>query len=90
MYRVIAKSTIRIARTTQTLRRIVSPEKYSVLIRRRSGRPPLWTWEIQRRPKPLAVRLYEDGFKSPFAAKLAGEKALRKFLEQLAKEQRHL
>ena len=46
----------------------------------------MWTWEIQRRPKPLGVRLYEDGFKSPFAAKLAGEKALRQFLEQPAKE----
>jgi hypothetical protein len=33
----------------------------------------MWTWEIQRRPKPLEVRPYEDGFKSPFAAKLAGE-----------------
>jgi hypothetical protein len=61
--------------------------KYSVLIRRRSGRPPLWTWEIQRRPEPLKVRFYEDGFKSPFAAKLAGEKALRQFLDQLAKEE---
>jgi hypothetical protein len=61
--------------------------KYSVIIRRRAGRPPVWTWEIQRRPEPLGIRLYEDGFKSPFAAKLAGEKALRQLLDQLAKEE---
>src|SRR5215470_19722628 len=31
-----------------------------------------WSWEIQRRYKPLGVRLDGDGFKSEFAAKLAG------------------
>src|SRR5215472_10327489 len=35
-----------------------------------------WSWEIQRRLKPLGIRLSGDGFKSEFAAKLAGEKAL--------------
>ena len=46
-----------------------------------------WSWEIQRRSKPLGVRLDGDGFKSEFAAKLAGEKALRDFLDGLAQEE---
>ena len=47
----------------------------------------VWRWEIQRQPIPLGVRLYEDGFKTEFAARLAGEKALREFLAAIAKEQ---
>jgi hypothetical protein len=46
-----------------------------------------WSWEIQRRSKPLGVRLDGDGFKSEFAAKLAGEKALRELLDGLAQEE---
>ena len=46
-----------------------------------------WSWEIQRRSKPLGVRLDGDGFKSEFAAKFAGEKALRDFLDGLAQEE---
>jgi len=46
-----------------------------------------WSWEIQRRSKPLGVRLDGDGFKSEFAAKLAGEKPLRDFLDGLAQEE---
>jgi hypothetical protein len=53
----------------------------------RRGKRPEWQWEIQRRPKPLGVRLYRRGFKSEFAARLAGEKALRKLLDGIAKEQ---
>jgi hypothetical protein len=37
--------------------------------------------------KPLGVRLDGDGFKSEFAAKLAGEKALRDLLDGLAQEE---
>jgi hypothetical protein len=44
-------------------------------------------WEIQRRSKPLGVRLYGDGFKSEFAAKLAGEKALSELLDRLAEQE---
>ena len=51
------------------------------------GRPPVWTWEIQRRSRPLGVRLYGGGFKTEFAAKLAGEKALSEFLDGLAEQQ---
>ena len=48
------------------------------------GRPPKWRWEIQRRSKPLGVLVYGEGFPSEFAAKLAGEKALRELLDGLA------
>lgn len=44
-------------------------------------------WEIQRRSRPLGIRLYGSGFKTEFAAKLAGEKALSEFLDGLAAQQ---
>ena len=34
----------------------------------------------------MGVRLYGDGFSNEFAAKLAGEKALRELLDNLANE----
>jgi hypothetical protein len=52
----------------------------------RFGKPSRWQWEIQRRPKPLGVKLCEAGFKSESAAKLAGEKVLRKLLDGIADE----
>ena len=53
--------------------RIFSDDYFVVTKRRRRLRE--WSWEIQRRSKPLGIRLNGDGFKSEFAAKLAGEKA---------------
>ena len=53
----------------------------------RGGKPPNWQWEISRRPKPLGVKLYANGFRSEKAAKLAGEKALRKLLDGIARGQ---
>jgi hypothetical protein len=44
-------------------------------------------WEIQRRSRPLEVRNYGDGFGLEGVAKVLGEKALRQFLESLAKDQ---
>jgi hypothetical protein len=52
----------------------------------RGGKPLEWQWEIQRRPKPLGVRFYANGFRSEKTAKLAGEKALRELLDGIAKE----
>jgi hypothetical protein len=60
-------------------------DDYFVVTKRRR-RLREWGWEIQRRSKPLGVRLDGDGFKSEFAAKLAGEKVLREFLDDLAQE----
>jgi hypothetical protein len=47
----------------------------------------LWTWEIQRRPTRLGIKVAEDDFKSQSDAKFAGEKALVAFLHSLAKEE---
>jgi hypothetical protein len=66
------------------LTRILSEDFFVVVRRRRRLRE--WSWEIQRRSKPLGVRLNGDGFKSESAAKLAGEKALRQLLDGLAEE----
>jgi hypothetical protein len=63
---------------------ILSEDFFVAVKRRRRLRE--WSWEIQRRSKPLGVRLDGDGFKSEFAAKLAGEKALRDLLDGLAQE----
>jgi hypothetical protein len=46
-----------------------------------------WTWEIERRSKPLGIRLYHKGFSSESAAKLAGEKSLRSLLEDIVRDQ---
>jgi hypothetical protein len=51
------------------------------------GRPKnLWTWEIQRRSKPLGVKYCGDEFKEAQFAKLAREKALKEFLNGLCQE----
>jgi hypothetical protein len=56
------------------------------VVTKRQARPEEWAWEIQRRSQPIGVRLHADGFKSEFAAKLAGEKALRELLDGLAQD----
>jgi hypothetical protein len=60
-------------------------DDYFVVTKRRR-RLEEWSWEIQRRSTPIGVRLYANGFKSEFAAKLAGEKALKELLDGLAQE----
>jgi hypothetical protein len=62
------------------------PDDYFVTAKRRR-RLREWSWEIHRRSKPLGIKLYGDGFKSEPAAKLAGEKPLRRLLDDLAQEQ---
>jgi hypothetical protein len=59
---------------------------YHVVTRqeRKSG---TWAWEIRRRSAPLGVRLHRNGFVSEPAAKLAGEKELRRLLEGLVQDQ---
>jgi hypothetical protein len=53
------------------------PDEYFVVTSCR-GRPSVWTWEIQSRPKPLGIKL---------GAKLAGETALIEFLDRLGHEE---
>jgi hypothetical protein len=43
--------------------------------------------EIQRRSRPLGVRIYGDGFGLEAVAKVLGDKALRQFLEGLAEQE---
>ena len=62
---------------------------YSVAVRRQ-GWPPIWTWEIRQGSLPLAVRASVDSFTSEMAAQRAGEKALSRFLAEVAEEEQNL
>jgi hypothetical protein len=44
-----------------------------------------WAWEIRRKSKPLGIRNYDSDFKTEAAARIAGEKALREFLDLIAR-----
>jgi hypothetical protein len=46
----------------------------------------LWGWEIQRKSTPLGIRNYNSDFKTEAAARIAGEKAIREFLDRLCRE----
>jgi hypothetical protein len=45
-----------------------------------------WKWEIQRRSKPLGIRLYATGFVSQAGAKVAGQIALKALLVEMSRE----
>ena len=67
-------------------------DDYFVIIKR-YGRPRIrekthWTWEIQRRSKPLSTKYDGDDFATAQDAKLAGEKALKKLLDRLRQEKK--
>jgi hypothetical protein len=51
-------------------------------------RPYPWAWEIKRRSKPMGIRLTGNCFQSQAAAEVAGNRALKQFLEALAKEEK--
>jgi hypothetical protein len=68
------------------MRNEARPDEYIVVVTGSGGHPPLWSWEIQRRPKPLGAILSGADFKTESAAKLAGEKALAELLKRLADE----
>jgi hypothetical protein len=59
--------------------------RYSVTVRR-VGDSDHWIWEIQRTP-PLGIRLYGENFRSAFAAKVDGKKALQNLLKSVANEE---
>jgi hypothetical protein len=62
--------------------------QYSVAVKAHDRERKLWSWEIRRVPE-LGANLYGEGFPSESAAKLAGEKALRAFLQKLSEEERN-
>jgi hypothetical protein len=45
-----------------------------------------WSWQIGRRSRPLGVKVVGGSYRTEQAAKLAGERALRDFLERLTQE----
>ncbi len=57
------------------------------IITRQDKATRAWGWEIQRRSKPLQVRLHDDGFASASAAKAAARKVLEALLDTLAGQQ---
>jgi hypothetical protein len=60
----------------------LAADYYISAARDRSG----WGWQIHRRSCPMGVKLCVGGFDSERSARLAGEKALRDFLERLTEE----
>jgi len=45
-----------------------------------------WAWQIHRKSRPLGVKIIGGPFRTEQAARLAGERALRDFLEELSQE----
>jgi hypothetical protein len=68
-------------------KKVTNPSRDYYVVTKSYGDPPAWMWEIQRRSRPLGIKIYSDGFGSEAVAKVLGEKSLRQFLEDLAKEQ---
>lgn len=56
---------------------------YFVITKLCGGSKSRWTWEIKGRSKPLGVKFEGDEFTTEKNAKLAGEMALKKFLDGL-------
>jgi hypothetical protein len=61
-----------------------SPEYHVVVIRRAVAS---WVWEIYRDGEPLPVPVKDGNYKSRRIAEVAGNVALREFLEALARDQ---
>lgn len=62
-------------------------QDYFVVTRRSRRSPSLWGCEIQRRSKPLGVKLYGADFISEHKAQIAGEKALKELADRLTQEE---
>jgi hypothetical protein len=59
---------------------------YFVVVSRRGDGANPFCWEIQRRHQAMGVKVSGSGYRSYRAAQEAGNKALDKFLDDLAKE----
>jgi hypothetical protein len=59
---------------------------YSLIITSLDRQKGPWGWEIQRKSTPLGIRNYDSDFKTEAAARIAGEKAIREFLDRLCRE----
>ena len=58
--------------------------EYYIITSREGEHPKAWCWEIQRRSKPMGVKLSGSGFQSEAAAEFAGKRALGEFLVALS------
>ena len=59
---------------------------YLLVITSRDRLKGPWGWKIQRKSKPLGIKYYNNDFKTESAARIAGEKALKEFLDHLCRE----
>jgi hypothetical protein len=50
------------------------------------GSASSWSWQIHRTSQPFGVKIIAGPFTTEQAARLAGEEALRDFLERLTEE----
>ena len=50
-------------------------------------RPHPWRWDLRRRSQPMGVRFGAGGYQSQTSAEFAGEEALARFLEEVAREE---
>jgi hypothetical protein len=61
--------------------------EYYIITSREREYPKAWCWQIQRRSKPMGVKLSGNSFQSEAAAEFAGKRALAELLEALSKEE---
>jgi hypothetical protein len=59
---------------------------YNLIVRKPNRSTSLWEWEIIRISQPLGVKLNGTGFNAEHKARLAGEKALHKLLNNIVRE----
>lgn len=59
---------------------------YLLVITSRGRLKGPWGWQIQRKSKPLGIKNYDNDFNTEAAARIAGEKALKEFLDRLCRE----
>ena len=75
MLSVMATDRAKLARDYSLV--IISPD--------RPNRP--WGWEIRRKSTPLGVKIRGADFRSENDASIAGEKALKEFIDRLCHEE---
>jgi len=75
-----------VGRNAQAMTRKLNHWGYYVMATRESAYPPSWRWRVVRRGKPMGVRIEGGGFTTYETARLAGNRALADFLQQLELE----
>jgi hypothetical protein len=59
---------------------------YSLVITSSNRLKGPWSWEIRRQSTPLGIKNYDTDFITESAARIAGESALKEFLDRLCRE----